>query len=209
MKFLFDLIPVFVFFVAYFFAERSPDAAAAMTSSLLGALGLGTELPPKQAPILLSTFCAIVATFGQVGWLMLRRKPIDKMLWISLGIIVVMGGLTLAFRDPTFIKWKPTVLYWAFGATLLISERIFKRNLMRSMTQGQFEMPDRSWVLLNLSWVGFFIFMGVLNLWVAFNFSESTWVKFKLFGGMGLMVVFALGQGFVLARHLEHHEERK
>lgn len=206
MKFLFDLIPVFVFFAAYFFAERSPDAATAMTSSLLGTLGLGTDLPPKQGPILLSTFCAIVATFGQVGWLMLRRKTVDKMLWISLAIIVVMGGATLAFRDPTFIKWKPTVLYWAFGATLLVSERIFRRNLMRSMTQGQIEMPERLWVLLNLSWVGFFVFMGVLNLYVAFNFSEPAWVKFKLFGGMGLMLVFALAQGFFLAKHIEHHE---
>lgn len=206
MKFLFDLIPVFVFFVAYFAAERSPEGATAMTSSLLGALGLGSDLPTEQGPIMLATFCAIVATFGQVGWLMLRRKTIDKMLWLSLGIIVVMGGATLAFRDDTFIKWKPTVLYWAFGATLLVSERIFKRNLMRSMTQGQFEMPDRLWVLLNLSWVGFFVFMGALNLYVAFNFSKDTWVTFKLFGGMGLMLVFALAQGFFLSKHIEHHE---
>jgi intracellular septation protein len=208
MKFLFDLIPVFIFLAAYSLGERSPDATAALTATLLGGLGLGTDLPAKQAPILLATLCAIVATIGQVGWLLLRGKKVDKMLWISLAIIVVMGGLTLAFRDPTFIKWKPTVLYWAFGATLLVSAFAFKRNLIQAMTQGQIELPDRLWVRLNLSWVGFFLFMGVLNLYVAFNFSESAWVKFKLFGGMGLMVVVALAQGVVLSRHIDQEEKK-
>ena len=208
MKFLFDLIPVFIFFAAYTLGERTPDATAALTASILGHLGLGADLPAKQAPILLATLCAIVATFGQVGWLMLRRKKVDKMLWISLAIIVVMGGLTLAFRDPIFIKWKPTVLYWAFGATLLVSDLVMKRNLIRAMTQGQIELPEHLWKVLNLSWVAFFAGMGVLNLYVAFNFSESTWVKFKLFGGMGLMFVFALAQGAVLARYADQDEKK-
>lgn len=208
MKFLFDMFPVFVFFAAYFLGERAPDAATAITVSLLDHLGLGTDLPAKQAPILLATAAAILATIGQVLWLILRGRKVDRMLWISLAIIVVMGGLTLAFRDPTFIKWKPTVLYWAFGAVLLGSDLLMGRNLIRSMTQGQIRMPDVLWRRLNLSWVAFFAFMGVLNLYVAYHFSESAWVKFKLFGGMGLMLVFALGQGVVLARHIEQDEAK-
>ena len=206
MKILFDLIPVFVFFLAYFGAGQWPEDAARATGAILGGLGLGQDLPASQVPILLATALAIVATAGQVLWLVARGRKVDRMLWISLAIIVVMGGLTLAFRDATFIKWKPTLLYWAFGIVLLFSERVLGKNLIRSMTQSQFSLPDPVWSRLNLSWVGFFAFMGALNLAVAFNFEEATWVKFKLFGGMGLMFVFALAQGMFLARHVQDHE---
>ncbi|MBI1395904.1 MAG: septation protein A [Betaproteobacteria bacterium] len=209
MKFLFDLIPVLVFFVAYYGAGHMPDTASALTSAVLGDLGLGTDFPPAQAPILLATAAAIVATFGQVLWLLLRGKKVDKMLWISLSIIVVMGGLTLALRDPTFIKWKPTLLYWAFAVVLLGSQLFFGRNLIRSAAQDQIVLPESVWRNLNLSWAGFFVFMGVLNLYVAFNFTEDTWVKFKLIGGMGLMLLFALAQGLVLSRYAEQPEEGK
>jgi intracellular septation protein len=208
MKFFFDLIPVFVFFGAYSLGGLSPDATAALTATLLGELGLGTDFPAKQAPILLATLCAIIATIGQVAWLLLRGKKVDKMLWVSLAIIVVMGGLTLAFRDPTFIQWKPTILYWAFGIALLVSQFVLKRNLIESMTQGQIELPAHLWSRLSLAWVAFFAFMGVLNLYVAFNFSEPTWVKFKLFGSTGLMVVFMVAQGFVLWRYIEPEEKK-
>jgi intracellular septation protein len=209
MKILFDLIPVFVFFLAYFGAGHWPEDAARITGSIVGGLGLGQDLPASQVPILLATALAIVATVGQVVWLMARGRKVDRMLWISLAIIVVMGGLTLAFRDATFIKWKPTLLYWAFGIVLLVSERLLGRNLIRSMTQGQFTLPEPVWRRLNYSWVGFFAFMGALNLFVAFNFAEPTWVKFKLFGGMGLMFVFALAQGMFLARHVQDQEAEK
>lgn len=208
MKLLFDLIPVIVFFVAYTVAGRVPDTAMAITSSILDHLGMGTDFPPRQAPILLATALAIVATIGQVLWLMLRGKKVDRMLWISLAIIVVMGGATLALRDPKFIMWKPTVLYWAFAAVLLGSQWFFGKNLIRAMTQNQIVLPEGIWRNLNLSWVGFFVFMGVLNLYVAFNYTEETWVRFKLIGGMGLMLVFALAQGFFIARHAEHVESQ-
>ncbi|MEI7970705.1 MAG: septation protein A [Betaproteobacteria bacterium] len=207
MKLLFDLIPVIVFFVAYSGAERLPGPATAFTGILLGAIGLGQDFPANQVPILLATSLAIVATLGQVGWIMARGRKVDKMLWISLAIIVVMGGATLILRDPTFIKWKPTVLYWAFATVLLVSDTVFGRNLIRSMTEGQIVLPDPVWRRLNWSWVGFFALMGVLNLYVAFNFSESAWVRFKLFGGMGLMLVFALAQGLFLARHIDPSRE--
>jgi intracellular septation protein len=138
----------------------------------------------------------------------MRRRKVDNMLWISLAIIVVLGGATLALRDPTFIKWKPTVLYWAFAAVLLGSSVFLKKNLIRTMMQGQLSLPDLIWSRLNLSWVAFFVLMGVVNLYVAYNYSESTWVSFKLFGGIGLMVVFVVLQGLMLSRFLES-EQRK
>jgi intracellular septation protein len=186
MKLLFDLFPVILFFAAY-----------------------------KAFGIYVATGVAIAATFAQIAWLKLRGKPVDRMLWISLAIIVVMGGATLLLHDPTFIKWKPTVLYWAFALVLLGSAVVFKKNLIRAMMQQQIALPDAVWARLNLSWVVFFALMGGANLYVAYRFSENTWVNFKLFGGMGLMLVFVIAQGLFLARHMDHpagmgkHEERK
>jgi intracellular septation protein len=201
MKFLFDLFPVILFFAAFKLAEQNPDAAAAFASSLLG--GMGGTVADSQAPILLSTIVAILATFGQVAWLTVRGRKVDTMLWVSLGIIVVFGGATLLLRDETFIKWKPTVLYWLFGLTLLISAMAFRRNLIRKMMEEQVQLPDPVWGRLNWAWVGFFGFMGLANLYVAFNFPTDTWVNFKLFGGMGLMFLFVIAQGFFLARYME------
>jgi intracellular septation protein len=208
MKVLFDLFPVILFFVAYTAAKRAPETASAIVSGLLGALGAGASVAVEQAPILLATAVAIVATICQVGWLLMRGRKVDTMLWISLAIIVVMGGLTLALRNPNFIKWKPTVLYWAFAVVLLGADRLLRKNLIRSMMQAQMSLPDAVWTRLNLSWVGFFVLMGAVNLYVAYNYSESTWVNFKLFGGIGLMIVFVVLQGLMLSRFIEH-EERK
>ena len=125
------------------------------------------------------------------------------MLWASLGIIVVFGGATLALQDETFIKWKPTVLYWLLGGVIAGAAVLFRRNLIRMMLSHQVQLPDPVWQRLNWSWVGFFAFMGALNLYVAYNFSTDLWVNFKLFGGMGLMLVFVVAQALFLARHVE------
>ena len=174
MKFLFDLLPVILFFVAF-----------------------------KFFGIYIATGVAIAATFLQIGWLLLRKRKIDNMLWVSLGVITVFGGATLLLHDETFIKWKPTVLYWLFGATLLIAEFAFRKNLIKAMMGKQMTLPAAVWRKLLFSWTGFFAVMGVLNLYVAFNFPTDTWVNFKLFGGMGLMLVFVLLQGVMLAKHLD------
>jgi intracellular septation protein len=173
MKLLFDLFPVILFFAAY---------------QLWG--------------IFVATAVAIAASVAQIGWLALRRRKIEKMLWASLAIIVVFGGLTLALRDKTFIQWKPTVLYWLFGA-VLAGSALGGRNLIRSMMSEQMRLPAHVWTRLNWSWVAFFAFMGAANLVVAYNFSESAWVSFKLFGGMGLMLAFVLAQAAFLARYVE------
>jgi len=174
MKFLFDLFPVILFFVAF-----------------------------KFFGVFVATAVAIVATIAQVIWVRLRHGKVDNMLWVSLGVIVVFGGLTLALHDETFIKWKPTILYWLFSASLLVAQFIFRRNLIRSIMEKQMSLPDAVWLRLMLSWAGFFLVMGVLNLYVAFNYSMDAWVNFKLFGGTGLMLVFVVAQALMISRHVE------
>ena len=173
MKFLFDLFPVILFFAAF-----------------------------QVWDIYVATGVAIAASCAQLGWLALRGRKIEPMLWASLAIIVVFGGLTLLLRDKTFIQWKPTVLYWLFGA-VLAGGALTGRNLIKAMMSQQITLPAAAWARLNWSWVAFFAFMGAANLYVAYNFSESAWVNFKLFGGIGLMLLFVLAQGLVLARYVE------
>jgi intracellular septation protein len=203
MKFLFDLFPIILFFAAF----KLAGANEAMAHEF-AARWLGGGIASSQAPILIATAVAIAATFGQIGWLWLRGRKIDTMLWVSLAIITLFGGATLYLHDDTFIKWKPTVLYWLFACVLGASELLFRRNLIRKMMGEQIELPDPAWKKLNLSWVGFFACMGVLNLYVAFNFPTDTWVSFKLFGGMGLMLAFVIGQSLFLAKYVEQKESK-
>ena len=114
--------------------------------------------------------------------------------------------MTLLLQDETFIKWKPTVLYWAFAAALLGGTLFLKKNLMRALLGEQMELPEAAWSRLNWSWIVFFVCMGILNLFVAFNFSTDDWVNFKLFGGMGLMLVFVLAQGLLLSKYVEENK---
>lgn len=201
MKFLFDLLPVVLFFAAYKFAGMHPEA-----SHQYALEWLGKDINLQQAPILIATAVAIAATFIQIAIVWIRQRKVDTMLWVSLVIIAVFGGATLLFHNPTFIKWKPTALYWLFAAILLGAALFLRRNLIRSLLEAQIQLPDPVWTRLNLAWALFFAFMGTLNLYVAYSFSEESWVNFKLFGGMGLMFAFALGQGFYLSRHLEEEK---
>lgn len=149
----------------------------------------------------------MAATFAQIGWLKLRGKPIELMLWVSLAIVVFLGGATLLLHNDTFIKWKPTVLYWFFAVVLLGGQWLFKKNIMRSLMGAQLKLPDPVWNKVNLSWSIFFALAGALNLYVAFNFATSTWVNFKLFGLLGLMIVFVIGQGLLLAKHVQEESQ--
>jgi len=178
MKFLFDFFPIILFFAAY-----------------------------KFYGIYTATAIAIVATFAQIGWVWLRHRKVDTMLWVSLAIITLFGGATLFLHDETFIKWKPTVLYWLFATVLAVSAAFFRKNLIRTMMEKQFSAPDFVWRNLNLSWVVFFLVMGGVNLYIAFHYSTDTWVNFKLFGSMGLMFVFVILQGLMLSKYIE--EENK
>jgi intracellular septation protein len=177
MKFLFDIFPVILFFAAF-----------------------------KVYDIYVATGVAIAATIMQIGWVWFRQRKVDNMQWISLALIVVFGGATLLLRDETFIKWKPTVLYWLFAMALLVAEHGFRKNLIRAMMEKQVTAPDAVWKKLLMGWVGFFAVMGVLNLYVAYGFSTDIWVNFKLFGGIGLMIVFVIAQAALLAPHIKEKE---
>lgn len=203
MKFLFDLFPVILFFAVFKWGEGNADAAQAFGQQYLSALVSGGQVTVTQAPILLATAIAIIATIVQIGYLLARGKKVDTTLWLSLAIIVFFGGATIYFHNETFIKWKPTVLYWCFAAALLFSQMFLKKNLIRTMMEKQMSLPDGIWGHVNLSWVAFFITMGLLNLYVAFNFSTAAWVNFKLFGGMGLMFAFIIIQSLLLTKHMK------
>ena len=202
MKLLFDLFPVILFFATFKYYGSDPEGAAALVGSLLGS----AVLDVKQAPILLATVVVIVATMAQIAWVHFRHGKVDKMLWVSLALVTVFGGMTLIFQDETFIKWKPTILYWVFAASMIFAALVLKKNPIKAMLGEQLTLPDPVWNKVNLSWTAFFAFMGALNLIVAFNFSTDTWVDFKLFGGMGLMLLFVLGQGLMLSKYIEDKE---
>ncbi len=206
MKLLFDLFPVILFFGVFKWAGANPEIAQIFGSQYLSLLVSGGEVTLQQAPILLATAVAIVATIGQVLWLLVRRKPVDNMLWISLAIIVVFGGATIWFHDEQFIKLKPTVLYWAFALALLGAQGVFRKNLIRVMMGKQLSLPDQVWTRLNLAWGLFFALMGAVNLYVAFSFPLEFWVSFKLFGFLGLMIAFVIAQSLYLSRYLKEAE---
>ena len=177
MKLLLDFFPIILFFVAF-----------------------------KFAGIYVATAVAIVATIAQIAWLRYSTGKIEPMQWVSLGVIVLFGGATIALQNETFIKWKPTVLYWLMGGTLAAGQLFFRKNLLKSLMGSQLELPDAAWRATNWSWIAFFALMGVVNLWVAYNFDTNTWVNFKLFGGLGLMALFVVGQALYLSRYMKADE---
>ena len=179
MKLLIDFFPIILFFVAF-----------------------------KVWGIYTATAVAIVATIAQIAYLRIKTGKIEPMQWMSLGVIVLFGGATLLAHDDNFIKWKPTVLYWLFGA-VLVGARIFTgRNLMQKLMGEKVSMPAAVWDKLNYSWATFFIISGLLNLYVAFSghFTESQWVNFKVFGLMALLIAFVIAQSVWLGRHINEHD---
>lgn len=202
MKIFLDFLPIVLFFLTFNQAEKRPDEAAALANDWFGFM-INGAVGPKEAPVLLATVVVILATMLQVLYLKLRGQKVDTMLWVSLGLVTVMGGATIYFHNDTFIKWKPSVLYWVMAAAFWLSPILAGKNLLKLMMGEQVDLPAFVWRNLNLAWIAFFSFMGVLNLWVAYNYDTSTWVSFKSFGGMGLMLVFMVAQGFYLTRHLK------
>ena len=203
MKILFDFLPIALFFGMFKYAEGHKEWAATAATEWLGFLVAGGSVGTTEAPVLLATVVVIVATLAQIAILLARGKKIDPMLWVSLVLVVGLGGATIYFHNENFIKWKPTALYWAMGGTLLIGQLVFGKNLIRSLMGAQMSLPDKAWQAMCWSWTGFFAVMGCLNLWVAFNFSTDTWVNFKLFGGMGLMIAFVVAQAAYLSRYMK------
>jgi intracellular septation protein len=174
MKLLFDFLPILLFFVAY-----------------------------KLADIYVATGVLIVVTLAQVGWIWLRQRRVEKIPLFTAALVLVLGGATLLLHDPVFVKWKPTVVNWLFAVAFLGSRFIGRKTLLERMMGGQLELPSPVWVKLTLAWAIFFLVMGLANLYVAYTFDENTWVNFKLFGMLGLTLVFVLAQALYMSRHLK------
>ncbi len=172
MKMLFDFFPIVLFFICYKFYGIYIATAVAMAASLL-----------------------------QVVFHRIKHKRYEKMHVISLGLILVLGGATLFFHNPWFIKWKPTGIYWLSAIAFIASEFVGKKTLIQKMMDGNINLPQKIWVRLNSAWALYFSIMGGLNLYVAYHYDTDVWVNFKLFGGAGFMLVFVFIQAIYLTRH--------
>lgn len=179
MKFLADFFPVLLFFLAYKFYD-----------------------------IYVATAVAIVASFVQVGYHWFKHRRVENMHLVTLAIMVVFGGATLLLQDEMFIKWKPTVINWIFGAVFLGSHFIGQKTIIERMMGQAITLPSQVWVKLNISWIAFFIATGLINLYVVYNFDTDTWVNFKLFGLMGLTVAFVFLQIPFLTKYIKEDTEK-
>ncbi|WP_420554931.1 septation protein A [Neptuniibacter marinus] len=178
MKLLLDFLPIIIFFIVY---KTTND-------------------------IILATAILIPATLLQMLYTWIRTHKIEKMQLVTLALVVILGGATVIFQDKTFIQWKPTVVNWLFGLTFLGSQFIGSKTIIERLMGSNLSLPHFAWRTLNIAWVVFFLAMGALNLFVAYSFSEETWVNFKLFGMLGLTVIFIIAQGVYLSRHIDNTE---
>lgn len=174
MKFLFDLFPILLFFGAYSYTDD----------------------------IYLATGVAIVATIAQVAYCWIRHRHVENMLWISLALITVLGGLTIIFHNKQFIMWKPTVLYWLFSVVIVGAWHFKQNNLIEKLMGASMSLPRPIWTRAMYQWALFFLIMGILNIFVFQTFAEAIWVKFKVFGTLILTFAFVVAQSFYLSKHI-------
>jgi len=203
MKIFLDFLPLLLFFIVGKYADNNVEWAARFATEHFGFLVSGGVVGTVEASALLATIVVIVATTLQIAYLLVARKKIDLMLWVTFALVVTLGGATIWFHNATFIKWKPSVLYWAMGLAFWISQTIFHKNLLQTLIGKQLILPAPVWQRLNFAWIAFFGLMGLLNLYVAYTYSISTWFTFKAFGATGLMLLFMLAQGMYLSKHIQ------
>lgn len=172
MKLLFDFFPILLFFLCF-----------------------------KLFGIYTATTVTIIASILQVVICWVKNKQIDLSYKITLGFVIFLGGATLLFHNPVFIKWKPTVVYWVSAAAIVISYLWKRVNLLQKLMEKNVTLSKLTWNRLNLSWTLFLFFMGAVNLYVAYAFNTETWVNFKFFGGLGLTALFVLIQALYLSRY--------
>ena len=208
MKLLVDFFPINLFFISYHQANF-----------LVENTFIGSMLDPTKSELITATIVAtgvaIVASFVQVTYHWIMTRKFEKMHLFSLALITVLGGLTIMFGNPDFVKWKPTVLNWLFAGVFFISFFIGEKTLVERAMGNQIELPDFVWNRLNIAWVVFFIISGAANLYVAFYYAleldektrMDTWVDFKLFGLMGLTLLFIILQAIYLTRHISEEDE--
>lgn len=206
MKFLFDLFPVFLFFGVYKVADMHQQASYALVQGHLTGLISGGSIAADQGAVIIATLVAIIASVLQIAYVLLRRRKVDLMLWISFGVIVVFGSATIYLHNETFIKWKPTILNWIYGGAMLFAQVLLKKNLIREMMSEALTLPDQVWNRLGFAWIGFFFVVGLVNLLVAFVFFQgntSAWVTFKAFGMTGISLLFIILQTVYLSRYVK------
>ncbi|MFP5391722.1 MAG: septation protein A [Gammaproteobacteria bacterium] len=210
MKFLFDFFPILLFFAVFRYADGHQPWALGLVNSHLSGIVAGGAIAADQAPVMLATVVAIIATIIQIAWVKLKGRKVDGMLWVSFIIITVFGGLTVYFHDDTFIKWKPTIIYWVFALAMAIAQFGFRKNLVRQAMQAQLKLPDPVWDKVGLSWMVFFAVLGVLNLlmaFVVFKGNTSAWVSFKAFGITAIVFAFIVVQTLFLSKYIEVEEK--
>jgi len=178
MKMLIDFLPVVLFFAVY-----------------------------KTVDIYLATAVLIIASAVQTVGVRLWKGKFEQSHVITLILVAAFGGLTLLLHDEMFIKWKPSVINWLFGTVFLGSMWIGKKPIIQRMLGGQVELPAVVWTKLNVAWSIFFVALGFINLYVVYNFDTDTWVNFKLFGLMGLTIIFIIGQSLYMAKYISSDEE--
>jgi intracellular septation protein len=186
MKLFFDFLPIALFFIAYKFG---------------GGLYQWNGQEYDVQGIYVATAVMIVATLFQNAYSWLRHGKLEKSHLITLVLVLILGGATLWLQNPDFIKWKPTAVNWLFALAFLGTHLFTKKSLLERMMAEHIQLPAPIWFRLNIAWVLFFILSGVANLYVAFNFDEATWVNFKLFGLLGLTIIFIIAQSIYLAKH--------
>lgn len=175
-----------------------------MTKILLDFLPIGLFFAAyKFFNLMIATQVAIAASLLQLIWLRISTGKIQKANLISFLSILILGGATLLLKNDIFVKWKPTVVYWALAISLLISQFIGKKPFIQRLGEGSAHLPDRIWRQINLLWASFFLSLGFINLYVAYTYSTATWVNFKLFGTLGLTILFILIQSIYMAKHTQ------
>jgi intracellular septation protein len=186
MKLFFDFLPIVLFFVAYKFAG--------------GDYHFNGEVYQVEG-IYAATIVMIVVSLLQVSYSWLMHRKVEKAHLVTLVLVVFLGGATLWLQNPDFIKWKPTAVNWLFALVFIGAQLFTDKSLLERMMSEHIQLPTQVWSRLNVAWILFFVLSGVANLYVAFNFAEATWVNFKLFGMLGLTIVFVIAQSIYLARH--------
>ncbi|MGV6809058.1 MAG: septation protein A [bacterium] len=200
MKFLFDFFPVLLFFLVYkFFGDLPPEMI--MIANQIPYINLSLD-EPKDA-IYMATLVLILATIIQNLLHYIVYAKFEKMHLVSLAVLIVFGSLTLAFKNPDFIMWKVTIFNVIFALVFLGSQFIGKKTLVERMLGQAFDAPKSVWIKANLAWVVFFLAIGLINLYVAYNLSEEVWVNFKLFGIMGLTFAFMIAQIIYLRKYIK------
>jgi intracellular septation protein len=188
MKLFFDFLPIVLFFIAYKFG---------------GGIYQWDGQEHDIKGIYVATAVMIVASILQVTITWLLTRKVEKSHLITLVLVLVLGGATLWLQNPNFIKWKPTAVNWLFALGFLGTQLFTNKTLLERMMAEHIQLPDAIWFRLNIAWILFFIISGLANLYVAFNFEEATWVNFKLFGLLGMTIVFIVGQSIYLSKYIE------